>query len=100
MAHGEITKDQAAVYKIYALFGVGSPSLPAQYISSVPVLGDGTMLFLEALKDWDQLSPSTQNFINDFITPKEITPQLTHAITECVGKTIEAPRRRRRPHRS
>lgn len=74
VAQGEITRDEAAVYKIYALFGVGEPQVPAQFISREPVPGDGTMLFLEALKDWDQLSSETQELINDFITPRTPTP--------------------------
>jgi hypothetical protein len=76
LARGEITRDQAALYKVYALFGARS-EIPTQFISTEPVPGDGTMLFLEALKDWDSLTPATQNLINDFITPKEITTTVT-----------------------
>ena len=71
LARGEITRGQAALYKVYALFGARS-EIPAQYISTEPVPGDGTMLFLEALKDWERLSPETKKRINDFITPKEV----------------------------
>jgi hypothetical protein len=72
LARNAITLDQAATYKMYALFGARS-QVPTQYIGTEPVPGDGTMLFLEAMKDWDRLSPATQTLINDFITPKEIT---------------------------
>jgi hypothetical protein len=72
LARNAITRDQAATYKMYALFGARS-QVPAQYIGTEPVPGDGTMLFLEAMKDWDRLSPATKTLINDFITPKEIT---------------------------
>ncbi len=71
LARGEITRDQAALYKVYALFSVRS-EIPTQYISAEPVPGDGTMLFLETLKDWDRLSPEMKKRINDFITPKEV----------------------------
>jgi len=72
LARNAITLDQAATYKMYALFGARS-QVPTQYIGTEPVPGDGTMLFLEAMKDWDRLSPATKNLINDFITPKDIT---------------------------
>lgn len=74
LVRGEITRDEAAIYKVYALFGVGAPHVPAQFISSEPVPGDGTMLFLAALKDWEQLAPETQAQINEFITPRTPTP--------------------------
>jgi uncharacterized repeat protein (TIGR01451 family) len=79
VARGEITIDQAATYKLYALFGARS-EIPAQFISAEPVPGDGTMLFLEAMKDWDRLSPATKNLVNDFITPKEFTPTVQSAV--------------------
>ncbi|MBI5649414.1 MAG: hypothetical protein HZC40_03040 [Chloroflexi bacterium] len=72
LARNAISLDQAATYKMYALFGARS-QVPTQYIGTEPVPGDGTLLFLEAMKDWDRLSPATKNLINDFITPKEIT---------------------------
>ena len=79
VARGEITRDQAATYKVYALFGARS-EIPTPYISTEPVPGDGTMLFLEAVKEWAQLSPATQALINDFITPKEFTPTMPSAM--------------------
>ncbi|MCX7841215.1 MAG: hypothetical protein N2559_17390, partial [Anaerolineae bacterium] len=72
LARGAITRDQAALYKVYALFGVHN-EIPPQYLSTEPVPGDGTMLFLEALKDWDRLSPTTKQRLTDFITPRQIT---------------------------
>lgn len=72
LARGEITRDQAALYKVYALFGARR-EIPTPFISTEPVPGDGTMLFLEALQDWDSLSQDTKNRITDFITPKQIT---------------------------
>lgn len=76
LANSEITRDEANLYKIYSLFGVGEPQVPAEFISTEPVPGEGTMLYLEAVKDWDQLLPETQEIINTFITPREITTEL------------------------
>lgn len=89
VAQGHITRDEAATYKLYSLFGVGDPYLPAQFISSEPVPGDGTMLFLDALKDWEQLSPEMQTQINTFITPKEITGTLPLTL----ASSMTAPQR-------
>lgn len=69
---GLITIDEAAVYKVYALFG--SPELPEKYRSDVSAHEDGTMLFLDAVRDWEDLSPSTQQTILDFMTPVEEPP--------------------------
>lgn len=88
LARGEITRDEAALYKVYALFGVADV-IPTQFISTKPVPGDGTMLFLDALKDWEQLNPETQAQINTFITPKEITGTLPLTLTA----GITAPQR-------
>lgn len=70
-ARGEITLDQASLYKVYALFG--SPLLPSQYQSQYLIPDEGTSALLYALKDWNQLSPATQQAIADFITPKQVT---------------------------
>lgn len=64
---GLITIDQAAEYKVYALYG--SPRLPPQYQSSTLIPGEGTALFLEAVRDWDRLSAETKQRINDYIRP-------------------------------
>ncbi|CAG1022376.1 hypothetical protein MTYM_01669 [Methylococcales bacterium] len=69
----EIDLDHAAIFKVYALFGVRN-EIPAKFISRVPVAGDGTGLFLDSLKYWDKLNTATQYTINDFIAPKEFTP--------------------------
>ncbi len=39
VARGEIDLDHAAVYKVYALFGLGSPFVPGRYINRVPYQG-------------------------------------------------------------
>lgn len=75
LARNAITRDQAAAYKMYTLFGARD-AVPSQYFNAAPVPGDGTMLFVEAMQGWDQLSPQTKTLINDFITPKEITATL------------------------
>jgi hypothetical protein len=71
LARGEITRDQAALYKVYALFG--SPQLPPQYRSSTLIPDEGTAALLYALKDWEQLSPATQRMIADFLTPRQVS---------------------------
>jgi hypothetical protein len=56
----EIDLDHSAVYKIWGLFGART-EFPSQFLSSVPVYGDGTMLFLYAVQNWELLSPATPN---------------------------------------
>lgn len=91
VARGEITIDQAATYKVYELFGVGSPSVPSQYVSTVPVPGDGTMLFLDALKNWDSLSQNAKDAINAFITPQDVTTTLPLSTAAVTAQTLAAP---------
>ncbi len=81
----DIDLDHAAVFKIFALFGVGSPTIPENYISRIPPRGDGTMLFLEATQYWNALSPATQKTVNDFITPRDFCPPVPGA--SCVPPT-------------
>jgi hypothetical protein len=76
---GEIDIDHSAVFKVLTLFGVGSPIVPSRYIVSVPLEGDGTGLFLYAVKDWDKMSPATQTMLADFMTPRVVTPETRSA---------------------
>ncbi len=92
---GEIDIDHAAVFRVYALFGIPSPPLPAQYISKVLPKDEGTGLFLYALKDWDKLSPATQRSLADFVTPRQVTraelsatPTSTPAVPLPVGTYV------------
>jgi hypothetical protein len=71
MANGIITIDQAAIYKVYALFA--SPDLPIQYQSNILIPNDGLGAFATATRDWNQLLPETKQTINDFLSPRSVT---------------------------
>jgi hypothetical protein len=77
LARGELTIDDAALYRIYALFA--SPRLPCQYYSPELIHADGLGAFMYAFKDWDKLKPETQKELADFVTPKQITVTVTPA---------------------
>ena len=50
-----------------------SPLLPFQYQSNVLIPVDGLAAYVNAVENWNQLLPTTQQAITDFLTPKVIT---------------------------
>jgi hypothetical protein len=90
LASGRITIDQAAIYKIYALFA--SPDLPPQYQSNVLIPTDGLGAFATAIKDWNQLLPATQQTITDFLTPRSLNQGNAPANTATTAPMATATR--------
>ncbi|MBI4786323.1 MAG: exo-alpha-sialidase [Chloroflexi bacterium] len=71
LARGILTIDQAALYKVYAIFK--SPRLPFQYQSAVPIPLEGLDAVMDAVANWVDLNETTRQTINDYLTPKDIT---------------------------
>ena len=71
LANGIIDINQATLYKIYAMFE--SPLLPYQYQSNVPIPQDALGAYVSTISSWNQLNPTTQQTLTDFLTPKAIT---------------------------
>lgn len=71
LAAGNITIDDAALYKVYAIFG--SSNLPSAFQSDILIPLDGLGALGSALESWDELSPETKFTITDFMTAQQIT---------------------------
>lgn len=60
--------DTRALYLTYSIYEPGA--LPPEYQSNVP-MKDATPIILEIQRNWDKLSPATQEEISQYIQPLE-----------------------------
>ena len=58
--------DMRALYLTYSIFNL--EALPLEYQSDVP-MKDATPIILEIQRNWDRLSPATQEKISQYIQP-------------------------------
>ena len=63
-----IDYDMRALYLTYSIFNL--EALPPEYQSDVP-MKDATPIILEIQRNWDRLSPATQEKISQYIQPLE-----------------------------
>lgn len=64
--NGEIDYDERVLYIVYSIYT--PEALPEEYLSDVPVKS-ATPLILEIQRNWDRLSPETQEKISPYIQP-------------------------------
>ncbi len=62
--------DTRALYLTYSIYN--PEALPPEYQSNVP-MKDATPIILEIQRNWDKLSPATQEEISQYIQPPEKT---------------------------
>lgn len=91
LARGVLDINQAAQYKVYALFE--SPLLPFQYQSNVLIPLDGLAAYVNAIENWSQLDATTKQTLTEFLTPKDISssslsPRLPGLAAPIPGKKI------------
>jgi len=60
--------DTRALYLTYSIYN--AEALPPEYQSKVP-MKDATPIILEIQRNWDKLSPATQQKISQYIQPLE-----------------------------
>ena len=65
LARGEIDYETSLIYRAYAL--VGDPRLPVQYLGNFTFIEDGTSLFVEILRNQDELSQETLDALAPFM---------------------------------
>ncbi|MCK5085630.1 hypothetical protein KAK05_02880, partial [Candidatus Parcubacteria bacterium] len=64
LAEGEIDRETALVYKMYAIFG--DEKLPSEYASEVMMLG-ANEAFIEIREEFGSLSPETQVLLSPYL---------------------------------
>jgi hypothetical protein len=65
LKRGEIDHETSLIYRAYAL--VGDPRLPVQYLGNMTYIEDGTALFVEILRNQDELSKEALDALAPFI---------------------------------
>lgn len=65
LARGEIDYETSLIYRAYAL--VGDPRLPVQYLGNFTFIEDGTSLFVEILRNQDELNQETLDALAPFM---------------------------------